>query len=218
MVSERFSAFSRLLGALALVLLLTHCSGSKKTAGTLDPAQVAAIRAAAADSVMQAMSGRPSANQPVVNLSPPNNDILIQYENNSSKISFVIDPDSSFFMLEMFGVRPNTQDQPQTVVVRDPADSLKAQRNARLVLSTFREAQDLFYEGNYNRALQKINESIEIEETADAYALKGTIYFLLNDIEGTRVNWNKAVRLNPNLPIPNIPELQRIIQQIKRDQ
>ena len=38
---------------------------------------------------------------------------------------------------------------------------------------------------------------------------------MLNRKSATRENWNKAVQLNPNILIPNIPELEDIIKDIK---
>ena len=62
-----------------------------------------------------------------------------------------------------------------------------------------------------------MNESLRVQETADAYGLKGTIYFMLNRKSATRENWDKAVKMNPDIMIPNIPELEDIIKDIKGD-
>ena len=73
-------------------------------------------------------------------------------------------------------------------------------------------------EGDFTQALDFIDKTLEIQETADAYALKGTIFFMLENITAARANWNRAVQMDPNIPIPSIPELETLIQEIRRGQ
>ena len=144
---------------------------------------------------------RPSAGQ--------NDHIVLNYRNESSGIEISLDPDQDEFFLDLSGMQPAEKD---TVVIADSTLIKQRDDDIRAVLSKFRKAQDLFYLEEYTEALRLLNETLEIAETADAYALKGTIHFMMGNQNATRENWNLAVQINPDLPIPSIPELETIIR------
>ena len=55
-----------------------------------------------------------------------------------------------------------------------------------------------YYEGDYNRALVAIDKAIEINPNlAIAYARKGTIYFRIGQTKNASINWNIALKLDP---------------------
>ena len=55
-----------------------------------------------------------------------------------------------------------------------------------------------YYEGDYNKALVAIDKAIELNPNlAIAYARKGTIYFRIGQIKNASVNWNIALKLDP---------------------
>ncbi len=68
------------------------------------------------------------------------------------------------------------------------------------VLHTFRKSQDFFYQKDYDKALEMINKSINTMETAEAYALKGSIYFMKGQNNIAKTNWQKALGINPDMP------------------
>ncbi len=140
------------------------------------------------------------------------NSIKITYKNRNTDLVLSLNPNKENFFLDFKGMSPAEKD---TIIIADSTLIKKRATDIQALLAAFRQAQDLFYLGEYNEALIKINESLRIQETADAYGLKGTIYFMLNRKSATRENWNKAVQLNPNILIPNIPELEDIIKDIK---
>lgn len=141
-----------------------------------------------------------------------NEQIVLNYKNESSGIQISLDPDKDEFFLDLSGMQPAEKD---TVVIADSTLIEQRDDDIRTVLSKFRKAQDLFYLEEYTEALRLLNETLEIAETADAYALKGTIHFMMGNRNATRENWNLAVQINPDLPIPSIPELETIIEDIK---
>jgi len=56
----------------------------------------------------------------------------------------------------------------------------------------------LFYEAEYKEALKEANKAIELNpELAIAYARKGSIYFRLGDHHRATINWNIALKLDP---------------------
>lgn len=80
----------------------------------------------------------------------------------------------------------------------------------------YRLAQESFYAENYKNALRLTNLLLDIEKSAEAYALKGTASFFMDDLKATEENWNEALKLDGNLTIPSIPELDNIIKKIKK--
>ncbi|WP_020403676.1 tetratricopeptide repeat protein [Gracilimonas tropica] len=141
--------------------------------------------------------------------------IVLNYKNESSGIQISLDPDQDEFFLDLKGMKPAEKD---TVVIADSTLIKNRENDIREVLSKFRKAQDLFYLEEYTEALRLLNETLEVAETADAYALKGTIHFMMGNQNATRENWNLAVQINPDLPIPSIPELETIINDIKLEE
>lgn len=144
-----------------------------------------------------------------------NDRIILNYANESSGIQIKLDPDSDQFYLDLKGMKPAKKD---TVIIADSTLIKQRTSDIQQVLAKFRQAQDLFYLDEYTEALRLLNETLEIAETADAYALKGTIHFMMGNRNATRQNWNRAVQLNPDLPIPSIPELEEIIEDIINDE
>lgn len=169
--------------------------------------------------------------------------LVLKYTNKSSEIQLELNPNEDDFYLDLSGISPAARDtvyirEPASGARSQNADSKEATPNSqntepgtgeeegkenntvnsgddiRQVLSKFRRAQDLFYLEEYSEALELLNETLDIAETADAYALKGTIHFMLGNRNATRANWNRAVELNPDLPMPNIPELEDMIEEI----
>ncbi|MEX0721405.1 MAG: hypothetical protein WD059_12105 [Balneolaceae bacterium] len=139
------------------------------------------------------------------------NRITLSYTNQSSGIEIKLDPESDQFFLDLTGMKPAEKD---TVIIADSTLMEEKLKDIQRVLAKFRQAQDLFYLDEYSEALRLLNETLEIAETADAYALKGTIHFMMGNRNATHENWNRAVRLNPDLPIPGIPELEDLIEEI----
>lgn len=147
--------------------------------------------------------------------SPLNEVITVNYLNESSNIQIKLDPSKEQFYLDLRGMRPADKD---SIVVIDSSIVQSRAKDIQMLLTNYRKAQDLFYLGEYRKSLDFIDKTLEIQETADAYALKGTIFFMLENITAARANWNRAVQMDPNIPIPSIPELETLIQDIRRGQ
>lgn len=147
--------------------------------------------------------------------SPLNEVITVNYLNESSNIQIKLDPSKEQFYLDLRGIRPVDKD---SIIVIDSSLVQNRARDIQSLLTNFRKAQDLFYLGEYRESLEFIDKTLEIQDTADAYALKGTVFFMLENITAARANWNRAVQMDPNIPIPSIPELETLIQEIRRGQ
>ena len=70
---------------------------------------------------------------------------------------------------------------------------------ALLAIQTLEEGNRLYYQGNYNEAIIKYNEVINLNaDYAEAYRYRGSAYAFLNDRERAMADYNKAIALNPN--------------------
>jgi len=55
-----------------------------------------------------------------------------------------------------------------------------------------------YYQGNFQQALQEVEAAILLQpNTAIAYARKGSIYYKLNQLDRATLNWNIALKLDP---------------------
>ncbi len=55
-----------------------------------------------------------------------------------------------------------------------------------------------FYQENYRDALQEVEMAIQLNpDLAIAYARRGSIYFKLGDVQRATINWNLALKLDP---------------------
>lgn len=138
--------------------------------------------------------------------------ITVTYKNQSSNIQINLDPNKDQFYLDLRGMAPSEKD---SIVVADSSMIKNRAKDIQSLLTNYRKAQDLFYLGEYREALEQVDSTLEIQETADAYALKGTIFFMMENITAARANWNRAVQLDPNIPVPSIPELESLIDEIR---
>ena len=85
-------------------------------------------------------------------------------------------------------------------------DSLYQQRNQKTIdITNYNKASRhisralrYFYEQDYNNALIETDKAIEINPNlAIAYARKGTIYYSIGQIQSASINWNIALKLDP---------------------
>ncbi len=84
----------------------------------------------------------------------------------------------------------------------------KVDQTLRLIV----QAQNAFYSRNIDQALDFVNQSLAIYETAQGYALKGSLFYLKGNKEEAQKNWEMATRFNPDIYIPEIEVLDIIIK------
>lgn len=140
-------------------------------------------------------------------------DIKLTYQNKSTNVTIPVDPQNQSFILEMKGLqKEKSQD---SVNMQDSLIQARMAKKIKQVMRDFRRAQDLFYREDYKGALEKVNSSLETQKTADALGLKGTIFFMRDNMSSAKYYWNKAVQMDPEIPVPDIPELESFIKKIK---
>ncbi len=77
------------------------------------------------------------------------------------------------------------------------------------ITTFYTTAQRLFYMGQHRVALYHINKAAEIQETSDILALRGSIYLALGNKEKFEENWRRALEMDENVPIPEVPFVLR---------
>jgi hypothetical protein len=98
----------------------------------------------------------------------------------------------------------------QTVEVQE----LRSEYNSNLdnTLRYIILAQTAFYNGNISEAMSLVDQSLALFKTAQAFALKGSLNYLLGNKAEAQKNWERATELNPNILIPDIEALDQIIK------
>ena len=71
-----------------------------------------------------------------------------------------------------------------------------------------------YYQGNYRDALQEVEMVIQLNpDLAIAYARRGSIYYKLGDVQRATINWNMALKLDPEYD-----DVRNILQALREDQ
>ncbi len=91
----------------------------------------------------------------------------------------------------------------QRVFLADSARSMQLRiqmmkSNMNYTMRHLSASQNHFWKGNYRDALQEVEMAIQLNpDLAIAYARRGSIYFRLGDIQRATINWNLALKLDP---------------------
>lgn len=203
---------------LAILLVVTGCGSSGNTVEPPEPVL------------------KPGAEVPDLIREQPSSQILeLTYTNESTSITVPIDLYNEHIYLELRGsAKPaekngrdigrqtepqeNDRSQPQTDAGDDPEDLFDENTmDVNRVMTEFVKAQNAFYRGDYPGAMEAVNRSLEAGRTADANALKGTIYFMLGNSPEAQRFWTRAMRINPDIAVPDITELEELINEIEQD-
>lgn len=153
-------------------------------------------------------------------------DVKLHYKNKSTSVTIPIDPQRQDFVLKLKGLEKKQQQKSSgeagkqhqdSTIMQDSLVQATMAKHIKQVLRYFRRAQDLFYREDFKGAMEMVNRSLEIQRTADALGLKGSIFFMQDNMSSAKYYWNKAVRMDPEIPVPDIPELESIIKKIKAE-
>ena len=99
------------------------------------------------------------------------------------------------------------EDSTKTILLDIEID--KSKRNG--AMRKFQQTQDLLVEEKYIEALEMIDKVIELQPNlAIAYARRGTVYYYLNDTKAASMNWNIALKLDPEYD-----QVRNILQGLK---
>ncbi len=142
---------------------------------------------------------------------PGKNEILIKYRNKSSEVILSLDPrdnnvqidvskaQSAGDMFSESSIPLNSSGYSSGSSPSSGRSSGKTEGMDSSERDMLTKAQNSFYSGDYQRSLQQVDNSINIRPTAEAYALKGSIYYMLGNLGLARKNWVNSLRLDSNI-------------------
>lgn len=132
--------------------------------------------------------------------------VNIKYKNNSSSIEYAVGKGNEEFVLDM-----NTDPKFKKDVIDGVLNlSSEAQIAVNDAMKYIRKAQEFLYIDDYNSALEYVKESLKIIPTAEAYALKGSILYMMGDETAAKESWLLALKIDPEIKIPTAKELKEI--------
>jgi tetratricopeptide (TPR) repeat protein len=132
--------------------------------------------------------------------------VNIKYKNNSSSIEYAVGKGNEEFLLDM-----NTDPKFKKDVIDGILNiSREAQMAVNNAVKYIRMSQEFLYIDDYNTALDYANESIKIIPTAEGYALKGSILYMMGDEQAAKESWLLALKIDPEIKIPTAKELKEI--------
>lgn len=91
------------------------------------------------------------------------------------------------------------------VILHEQQLVTNVEKALRLIILT----QNAFFEKDFESAIGYINESLQNFETAQGYALKGSIQYFQGDRTGAVASWRMALRFDPDIYIPTLEELDQ---------
>jgi len=88
----------------------------------------------------------------------------------------------------------NFKDSINNMILQSNIDNNKHNKAMRHLSKSLR----LYYQGDYKQALNEVDLAIKLQpNTAIAYARKGSIFYKLNQLDRATLNWNIALKLDP---------------------
>lgn len=76
-------------------------------------------------------------------------------------------------------------------------DRFSTRDNDKVVKLLFNAQQDIAKQ-KYDTALEKVNSALQQDEyLAQGFVIKGSIYYILKDLEKARANWERALQIDP---------------------
>ena len=152
----------------------------------------------------------------------------IRFKQNDTEVEMVLDPLQTNLNLELKrGDGELEITHGDSLLTGDPAPPSADSLNTELERGDFRFAdenltddiirdinlaQKLFYQQKYEQALSVLNASLKKQETASAYALGGSIYFVNGDVAEAVRAWENALQINPGLD-----EIKQLVARFKKD-
>jgi tetratricopeptide (TPR) repeat protein len=209
------------------VILMFGCAGNKgkeqknvfieKEKTTGQEAQETADQVSAAD--RKAVAAKDSESDREQNGSFKGQSYLrIRFKQKDTEVDLLLDPNDSNLAIDLirgadgmfevtrgdstiFKKDPGSEKAPGDLV-SDLGDLRNNKEMKNLTDEVVRQislAQKMFYEERYEEALKVLKTSLEKKQTATAYALGGSIYYVNGDIDQAVNAWENALRINPEM-------------------
>lgn len=132
--------------------------------------------------------------------------VNVKYKNNASTVEYAVGKGNEEFVLIM-----NTDPNSKKDLIDGTLNISKEAKDAvNLALKNYRRAQEFLYVDDYSSALDYVEESLKVIETAEALSLKGSILYVMGDEEKAKALWMQAAKLDPEIRVPSAKELKDI--------
>lgn len=139
------------------------------------------------------------------------NQIIIKYKNNSSDVTLILDPQDNDVEIEVAGEQNSYNSNKSEEIYWGNQNELSNADGTRKIVQFLRESQEAFYEKDYDKSMKSVNNALAISPTAEAYALKGSIYYMQGKIGNAKLFWEKTLEMNQN-----IAGINEMLQKLKR--
>ncbi len=140
---------------------------------------------------------------------PGKNEILIKYRNKSSEVILSLDPRDNNVQIDVSKAQSAGDMFSESSIPLNSSGDMSGRSSGGAQGSPdgsgdnekdmLARAQSSFYNGDYQKSLQQVNSSINTKPNAEAYALKGSIYYMLGNLALARKNWTNSLRLDSNI-------------------
>lgn len=132
--------------------------------------------------------------------------VNVKYKNNAASIDYAVGKGNEEFVLSM-----TTDPKSKKDVIDGALNVSKEAKDAvNLAMKYYRRAQEFLYVDDYNSALDYVDESLKIVETAEALSLKGSVLYVMGNEEKAKELWMQAAKLDPEIRVPSAKELKDI--------
>ena len=132
--------------------------------------------------------------------------VNVKYKNNAASIEYAVGKGNEEFVLSM-----TTDPKSKNDVIDGALNvSKEAKEAVNLALKYYRRAQEFLYVDDYDNALDYVDESLKIVETAEALSLKGSVLYVMGNEEKAKELWIQAAKLDPEIRVPSAKELKDI--------
>lgn len=117
--------------------------------------------------------------------------------------------------------RKETQIAEQTLANKDLTKlrndlEIEYQRRANSVINYFIRVQSAINDKRMQEALSLVDRCLYYEKTADALALKGTIYYMMGYEIEAAMFWKEAYEINPEAINLDLPGLHEVFPELKQ--
>lgn len=127
------------------------------------------------------------------------NQIVIRYKNKSSDVTLVMDPTVNDVEIQIEGEQPEFESNKSEEIYWGNTDELTGSESSKKIVENLRQAQEAFYQKDFTSSMRYVNNSLAIAPTAEAYALKGSIYYMTGKIGNAKVFWERTLEMNPQI-------------------
>jgi tetratricopeptide (TPR) repeat protein len=141
--------------------------------------------------------------------------LRVKFNQNDTEVDLVLDPNSTNLALDLkrgpdgflevtrgdSTIFDTNSEKAEELVgqLGDLGDQHGFEHLTDDIIQDISQAQKMFYQQRYDDAIDILKASLQKKQTATAYALGGSIYYVNGDIEQAVMAWENALKINPEM-------------------